>query len=159
MRGLRLQNESANGLTRQLEQGMGLLRDHLEPLHWALGTDFRSVAFDGTPFREWEESFDELIVAEWPGARLARPGFFPAYAKFVLPDWTDLVGFTASPKAPPLEEGHDVDLQAMAHGGVFYASCTDAAHWEMYSPIDEWLLQLHAAFPTAQEVLLENKRV
>ncbi len=138
---------------------MMLLRHRLEPLYWVFETDFRSVALDGTSFRDWEERYDEIIVAQWPGARVAGPGFFPAYAKFVLPDWTELLGFTEAPGKPLLGRGGKVDLQAMARDAAFHASCIDAARWEMSSPNGAWLALLHSEFPAAQRIPLGYEAV
>jgi hypothetical protein len=107
--------------------------------------------------QENDSEFNSYVIQTFPNDSdriiLCEKGFLYNFSKFLIPDNTDIYGFTKRVNLwEALDRWGNIKQEFILSEVDVYFSCIDAAYWEVYSRYDNILKKIEDKFPYVEKV-------
>ena len=130
------------------------IKDEISGLYWILDdVNFTHVAKDGTEFDDYQNNYQELIVAEKSQYKLTKINFIIEYAKFIVGDNDRIIGID---NLNLFQSSDSFGIDFVEENAKVYLSCIDRLYWEVYSRSKEMFRQINKVFANVEPCNLSD---
>jgi hypothetical protein len=133
---------------------VNVIQNNIRNLYWILDNRvlFNNFSKDGDEFLDYQEKYDDLIVAEKENCRLANIDFLLNYSKFIFGDWDHIYGITNKEYFQNVDE---LDTNFVKDKATIFFRCIDGVFWEIYAKDKIVIDKIAQEFPHSENCTLK----